>query len=264
MIVIGVNKTEYKAFDNWNQVPLSVGVKLHTLISESMPTSLKSLYDLMAKGGEDYAKDSNEWAKNITDEELLKHFPVFYGKAMALLTTIPEDVIEHIGSANRNTFYKKYCESFVFGILHYPTDYTIENIKSFNHNGIELFLPETKEVMGQAKPFFDRSAIEFTESADLEIFSKQMSGGKFEVAANIISILCRPKIKVHENGSEYLEPYNEETCLQRAKELSELPMSTAFEVFFCLTQHLHLFSQITAIYSLQEIVKDQRRLQVVE
>lgn len=264
MLVLTINNKDYKAFDNWNQMPLSIAVKLNTLITESLPASIKELYAITAKGGEDVAKELSDMAATITDEQLIKEFPIFYGKAIAILTTIPEDVINHIGPSDRSLFYKKYCESFVFGILHYAVDYNIEKIKSFTHNGIELFLPVTKEVMGQERPFFDRSAIEFTESADLEIASKQMAGGKFEMATNIIAILCRPKIQVPENGSEYLEPYNEERCLERAKEFTELPMNIVFEVFFCLTQHLHLSQQITLISSLKEIVKDQRRLQVVE
>lgn len=263
MLVLVIDSKEYKAFDNWNQMPLSIAVKLHSLLTESMPAALKAFYELKAVGGEDYKEAAEAWQLTVTDEDVIKLFPVFYGKAMAILTTVPEDIIDHIGRETRFLFYKKYCESFVFGILHY-TEYKIENIKSFNHNGIELFLPETKEVMGKTKPFFDRSAIEFTESADLELFSKQMTGGKYEVAANIISILCRPKIKTPENGSEYLEPYNEETCLLRAKEFSELPMNIVFEVFFCLAQHLYLSQQITAICSLKEVVRLQRKSATAE
>ena len=99
--------------------------------------------------------------------------------------------------------------------------------------------------MGVEKPFFDRTAIEFTECADLELFSKSFAGGKFEVAPNIISIICRPK----------QEKYNAAVCLLRADGFSELTMDTVWEVFFCFQKHINLSEQITAISLIEKAIK---------
>ncbi len=265
MILLQVNKNEYKAFQNWSEVPLSLGAKLHELCVNEMPVRLKSIYGIIASNSEDKEKELSDWYASTTDVERIKEFPTFYGKVIALLTDIPKEIIDHLNASNRDVFYKTYCESFVFGILYFPTDYTIQNIPSFKYKNLpELFLPVTKEVLGVKRPMFDRTAIEFTEAADLEIFSRSMAGGKFEVAANIISILCRPMKMVTENGTEYIEPYNEDTCLKRAEELADLPMDIVFEVFFCLAQHIALFNTLTTTSLIQAAIDQLKKVSQAE
>lgn len=300
MLNIEVNKIPYKAFHQWDEMPLSLAITIHTLISESIPPKLREFYSIVSGQGnqEEKEKDLTEWYNTLTDDERIKQLPLFYGKAIALLTTIPAEIIKHLGAADRDVFYKTFCESFVYGILYWPSNFTAKGINSFKHNDVEYFLPLTKNIMGVDRPFFDRSAIEFTESADLEIFSKEMRGGKYEVAANIISILCRPYVannsispttfypenirpkknaqKIHEKDiAEYvdkikaypktiIEPYNEEVCLERAKQFLDLKMNIVFEVFFCLAQHITILHQLMTISLQQGVLNDIRNLNKAE
>ena len=259
MINITIDNNPYKVVEQWSEMTLLKAIEL-SLIVNSMPPRLKAVYDLMSQGGEDLDKNIAEWSASITDEEFLKLFPLFYGKVIECLTDIPADVIEHVNRSERDVFYKNYCEKFVFGLLYFPVDYQYKSPASFTHNDIEYFLPETKNIMGVEKPFFDRTAIEFTESADLEIYSKQLEAGKWEVAANIISILCRPLVRLDVEYKMELEKYNEETCLQRAEEFKSLTMDIVFEVFFCLAKHIHLSTQRTVISSLESLVEHRKGL----
>jgi len=288
MILFKINNINYKIFEHWREMPLSIGCAIHTLCFNEMPSKIKDIYSIITGTSDDKEKQLVEWYNSITDEEMIKTFPAFYGKVIKLLTDIPEDVIAQIKSADRDVFYKQYCEKFVFGIIYAPTDFDAVGIKSFKHKDLpELFLPITKSVMGVDKPMFDRTAIEFTESADLEIFSKQMAGGKFEVAANIISILCRPIIpnkpmepfdRIYTShgvprkltGKErmalivnyprtIIEPYNEDVCLERAKQLADVPMNIVFEVFFCLAKLIPSSSQTMTTSSAEGMRKEERQ-----
>ncbi len=252
MLLFEVDNKEYKAFHSWGEMPLSIAISIHTLCVEQMPGKLKEIYKLLATPNEEEEQTQKElidWYNSVTDEERIKTFPLFYGKIIELVTTLPKDVIEHIRYSSRETFYKKYCEDFIFGILCFPVNYEYKNITSFEFNDVKYFLPETKEVLGAQKPFFDRSAIEFTESADLELFSKDFAGGKYEVAANIVSILCRPK------AGSVIEPYSEEVSLQRAKDFLNIKMDIIWEVFFCFQKHINLSNQIIAISLTEEAIK---------
>lgn len=273
MLNIEVNNTPYKAFHDWSEMPLSLAVSIHSLISEQMPEKLKLFYALISAPDDQAVKEEaiKEWYEKLEDEERIKQLPAFYGKAMTLLTTIPEDIIAKINPADRDVFYKTFCEKFVYGILYWPNNLELKHIKSFVLNKEEYFLPETKNIMGTERPFYSRTAIEFTEVADLEIFAKQMTGGKYEVAANIISILCRKKIPVDPktlptikadqktldtikaSKKLVLEPYVEEVSLERAEKFLSLTMDIVFEVFFCLSTHIIISNQLMTISLLKEV-----------
>ena len=89
--------------------------------------------------------------------------------------------------------------------------------------GDTYLLPESRISLGEKQPAAYLEAVQFTESADLEYYSKEMEGGKFQAATNIISILCL------KDG----EQYDEEVSLKRAEQFKGLPMNVCWEVFFC-------------------------------
>lgn len=273
MIQLTVNDTNYSCFEDWKEMPLSKAIELATLCNKEMPLPLKSLYELYTKSkGADDTENKSAVEKFIldgTDEDWIKNFPVFYGKAIKCLSDIPQEIIDKTNSDNRNIFYQQYCFKFVFGVLHHPFDFVYNGIEKFEHHGEVLHAPKSKKILGKIKPFADRTAIEFAESADLELYSKNLDGGKFECAANIIAILCRPIIlkTVEDIGKKLtkreakeikkedwfkLEPYNEDTCLKRAEGFHDLKMDIVWEVFFCLTQQSILLSQDMALSSMAE------------
>jgi hypothetical protein len=98
----------------------------------------------------------------------------------------------------------------------------------------------------EKRPMADRTAIEFAEIADLEIASKKLDGGKFEVLPVMLAIICRP----HIDGS--VEKYDEQTCLSRADLFKELKMDIVWDVFFSLKTQCVLSGQNTALYLMQQ------------
>jgi hypothetical protein len=246
MLNIIVNETEYKCFANWDDMTIGQGIEL-SKVAQQIPETLKAIYKEMQSGTN--TPEYKALIESISVEDRLKSFPAFYGKILKVMTTIPEDVIDHIDTASRIIFYQTYCQDFVFSVLFHVINFTPKNIDHFEFNGVKYNLPETKIILGHEKPMANASALEFAEVADLQVFAHNMQGGKIEVAPNIISILCRP------SG----ERYNEATCLERAKEFKELSMSIFWEVFFCLTELLTISRQRTAISLLEVQLNKQRQ-----
>lgn len=245
MVHIGVAGNDYQCFDNWEEMTCEKGIEL-SKVAQTIPQTLKSIYTEIQKG-----EDNPEYIKlleGITIEERIKDFPAFYGRVLQVLTNIPEEIINHIDYASRTVFYNAYCQPFVFSVLFYPINYTLKKIPSFEYKGETYPLPETKTILGHDKPMAGITAIEFSEVADLQVFAHNLQGGKFEVAPNVISILCRPV------GEEY----DEQTCLDRAEEFKQLPMSIVWEVFFCLIELMTISKQHTVISLLQERLKGQK------
>lgn len=245
MVIIRVAGNDYQCFDNWEEMTCGEGIEL-SKVAQLIPQTLKSIYTEIQKG-----EDNPEYLKlleGITTEERIKDFPLFYGKVLKVLTNIPEEIIQHIDYASRTVFYNAYCQQFVFAVLFYPVNYVLKRIDYFNLNGNRYEMPDTKTILGHDKPMSNVTALEFSEVADLQVFAHGLQGGKFEVAPNIISILCRPK------G----EKYDEQTCLDRAEEFKQLPMSVVWEVFFCLIELMTISKQHTVISLLQDRLSRQK------
>lgn len=255
MHVLSINGTEYKSIETWDEMPLSMAVDIHKV---NIPSILKELYDEYAQKEPD-EKKITELNDNIAHEDRVKHFPLFYGQIICILAGIPEDVLEHIMWDMRTEFYRKYCERFVTGIMY--GDYSdIKNIDSFDWEDSSYYLPKSGHFMDgnvelaaskdQSTPMENEQTIVFTEIADLEVYSEQLEGGKYEVAANIISVMCRPQSEV----------YDEKTSLARAEKFQQLPMNIVWEVFFCILQLSTISSQNTLISKLRKAVATQIKL----
>lgn len=251
MIHLEINGNIYKAFEKWDEITLEKAVEIHALCKKEIPHRLNKLYQAMAFDNNE--KELQDVTSQITEKDLIKHFPLFYGKVIGLMSDIPQEVIEHLNAGERKAFYDKYCFSFLYGILLAPVNYNYKSIKSFEFEDKTYWLPETKMVMGAERPFFDRTIIEFTEAADLQVLAKDLEGGKYDVAANIVSILCRPKT---ENG--VIEKYNELICIERAEAFKKLTMDIVFEVFFCFKKHIDLSELHTEVYLQEETLKAQK------
>jgi hypothetical protein len=236
MINIKIDKT-YSLPEYWSEITCKTAGELFAI---PIPKALKDNYDYLTK--------VTKTEPIITDIDLKKHIPEYFGKVISLLGNVPENIIAKTNRQDRYAIYNEYLEKFVIGVHYEPFDYKVQNLKSFEVDGETLYFPEPKEKLGRIIPM-DITTWEFTESVDLEIFCGQFAEGKYYVAPNIASILCRPK------GEEY----DEETCLERAKKMQDLPMDVVWEVFFCLLELLNLHEKHALKYLIQTLTQEQNR-----
>lgn len=273
MIYFEINKQNHSAIEKWSEMTLEKGI-LFSDLCHFAPPALLSYYAILVGQGSVEEKEIaiKEWSEGITVDNIVKDFPTFYGKVICELSDVTEDVMKSVNYGSRTSMYKQFFETFVIGILHDAFDYEPKQIDSFIFKGRKYFLPITRNILGTNKPMEDRTSLEFTECADLQIASSNIARGKFEYAANIVAILCRPMIPINPNSLPeltpetneiwrttqrvILEPYDEAVCLERAKEFKEITMDIVFEVFFCLAQHIHTYKLHTVI-SLQEKTIEQ-------
>jgi hypothetical protein len=252
MLCIKINGQEYLMRHKWHEITLSKACELHD-VAMAFPANLREYYKAFiqreGETPEQVQERCNLINETFTVEDHMKLFPVHFGKAIALLADIPEEIMEKVLPGDRILLYQQHVFPLVFAMLYNMPDYSIQEIKSFEHNGVTYMLPVTREILGQKQPMADEPAITFTESADLLISATEMEKGKWERAANIVSILCRPE------GEEY----DEQTSLARAKEFMELPMSVIFEVFFCVTAPLTIAAQREVIYSMRGALGRSRK-----
>lgn len=213
MITITIDK-QYKIPENWDEITLSKAIEIFTI---PLPEKLKEYYDL---------KLAQKEIVGISQKDLIKTFPTYYGKVLECFG-VPKNVVNKISPIDRSAFYNTYLMEFVLG-LHYSPNYEIRKVGYIDY-GERLYMPDFKNVLGQEIPMGYATALEFAEMADLQIYAQDLAEGKYKVAANIASIMCRPK------G----EPYDEGVCLKRAGKMVDMKMSDVWEVFFCLIELLN-------------------------
>jgi len=213
MITITIDK-QYKIPENWDEVTLSKAIEIYKI---PLPEKLKEYYDL---------KLAQKPLVGISQTDLIKTFPIYYGEILEVFG-IPKEIVKKIKPIDRSAFYNAYLMEFVLG-LHYSPTYEVKRLEYIEY-GEKLYFPEFKHVLGEEIPMGYVTALEFAETADLQIYAQDLAEGKYKVAANIASIICRPK------G----EPYHEATCLKRAEKMQDMKMSDVWEVFFCLIELLN-------------------------
>lgn len=278
----------YQHIEHWHEMTITKAIELQQVI-DGIPDNLRKLYDLTAQG--DAAReDYNKLHDNITDEEFAKIFPEFYGRVIMTLSDIPEEKMRLASPGDRAAFYLQYSAPFVFGLLYWP-DFTPSSIKYFEWEGVQYWLPEARIVLDHNRVLDSLTAIEFCEAADLQVFVSEVVGGLYGRAANIISILCRPKVWVSRDelatpsrvlidpekraellkhlddhrmtAIEIIEPYDEKVCLQRAERFKGLTMDIVWEVFFCSRKLKEISDQFTprSLVGLRSVLEVSRSTQ---
>jgi hypothetical protein len=218
MITVRINRKNYKGISEWSEMPCSMASKLFAV---PMPEKLKEYYKVLLDGKEDKI---NSFVETVTNEDFIRTFPEYYGQIIEIWFNCN---VEKLKPTDRTEIYGEHCMKFILG-LHWTPNIPVEYLEYIELDGLKLFAPRFKDVLGVQVPICDETAETFAEVADLQINCEKFKGGQYDVAPNIISIFYRPKGEV----------YDEDTSLERAKRLGDVKMDVVWQVFFCLIQYL--------------------------
>lgn len=248
MLVVEISGSEYCIDTTWEDLTLRKAIKVATL-AKKMPEKLAEAYTKLVetekvKEAADAVRAVDE---TLTNRERTKTLPRFYGDVLGACSNIPKKVLRTIPHEWRTGIYQQYQEPFVFGCHHYPKDFQALDIphfffdmgrvfdedgkeikKQYKRQLVKFFLPENVKGLAHSIPMGNEQAVVWTESADLEHFSKELEAGNLTHAANICSIIARPM-----DTTGKIEEYDEKKSLERAAHFLDLPMSIVWEVFFC-------------------------------
>lgn len=230
------------------QDAINIRIKL-----DAIPKNLFKLYENLIEERKDenkekLEKEQKEITDSFTPQDLRKTFPIFYGDIIQLSSDIPEAVMKLMPADWRTRLYESCCIKNVCELLGSPK--YIDPAISFTQDDIKYFAPEPYEILNEVRPMGKNTRIlEFAESADLELFSEELKGGKYSVLPNIISILYRPKD----------EEYNEATSLTRVEKFKQLDMKIGWGVFFYFKQLETISLQNIRTLEVQEQILILRR-----
>ena len=203
----------------WDQLTIGKGIKLAE-VCKVMPIKLRKLYNTFV------TDDATERAKvlsEMTDADDMHVNPTWMAKVISVMYSLDEPMDVTLGNyADVEAFYRKYCLSFVMGIVHLPTDYQPKELIEFRFRGQRYLMPKPFKTLKEEIPLGHASADQMSEALDLLTLSAQMQEGKLELMPILVASLCLP------DG----EHYDASTVMERSKGFHELPMAIGLEVFF--------------------------------
>lgn len=188
MVILNINKEDYKVFESWKEITVKTAREL-SIIVDNIPSELSFIYAEQAKG-EDSDKDQIAlYTKKLPN--IQNDLDKFYSKVLFKLSDIPKDVISKIHKEDLRVFYNMYLMPFVFGVLHFPLE-KIKKMSSFTIMGKTYYAPKSKKVMGTIRPFHKEDVCVFCDASDAET-SARRGGNKYDNAELIVSIIFREK-----------------------------------------------------------------------
>lgn len=214
--MIEINDKKYNIKD-WDTLTISEAEQLTDI---KLPEKMKELYTSGTK------EKFEEIQETITVEEEID-FGKYSGKVLKIMSDIPEGLIKYMQYFERNDLYEYHCRDKIISLLGMPI-YKPEKIESFEFNGETFILPKSLKIFNKFLPGHSEKSLTFVEGQSLfKAYIETQEKGNLRM---LIAIYCRPE------GEEY----NEQKAIERSGQFGELPMSVAWEVFFCITELLNI------------------------
>lgn len=215
--MIKINDKQYHIKD-WETMTISEAEKLTDI---EIPEKLKELYTAGTK------EKFEEVQKTMTVENEID-FGNYSGEILKVMSDIPEELIKYMQYHERNDLYEYYCREKIISLLGAMPIYEPKKIESFEFAGETFVLPKSLKIFDKFLPGQSEKSLTFTEGQGLfKAYTETQDKGSLKM---LIAVYCRPE------GEEY----NEQKAIERSEQFGELPMSVAWEVFFCITELLNM------------------------
>jgi len=240
MITLTIEDRDYKCPQDWSEIPLRKFIEICEL---DVPKKLADLYEAsVALSDPDPEKSKLAEERydlingEITEYDLIRRFPVYYGKIIKILSDVPSSVVDRIHHEPRSAFFNQYARYIILSsFFSSPVIYDKESgikayeppkIKSFKIGGKEYFLPKSLNLLGEEIPLAKEKAVTFAEAADIETAWTDLQKEGARQIPVFCAVYCRESDSV----------YDEEKLLERANLFQDLTMDKVWAVFFCISE----------------------------
>jgi len=255
VIEIEIKGKLYQVCNQWEDLTLKRFIELSEV---PIPERLERLWiasaNLNGQGNKKLLEAEYEKAINeVSHEDLVKHFPAFYGKVIEVLSDIPAEIIDRIHGDLRTQLYDDHLSQFVLSLIYSaPVDkiggkidvYEPEPINSFKVFGEEFFFPKSLRLYNDIIPMAEEKTITFAEAADIDIAMNGLRTEGIKRLPVFMGIYCRKE------GEEY----DEQAAIRRQEVFLNVTMNIVWALFF-YTVKLTYVSQSFILTYLKRVVE---------
>jgi len=232
MIHLKINKTKGKIITEWDEMTVDQAIKLMEI---ELPESVR-----------DNLLDVALWNFGTAGFK-------YAAKVFQILSTFSRDVIDHTHAADIMMYFVKYHLAFVIDLhQQQPATYEPKEQKSFVLDGVTYLLPESLKVESTVLPAYSSRAVEFVESSNILSVIADLGREGIKHLPLFIATYCHPE------G----EQYDEVKIQQRAADFGRLPMSVAWEVFFCIQTLTQQYAINILKYTAKQVQRYRMQLKV--
>jgi hypothetical protein len=232
MIKITIGKKKYSGIYRWDEMSLRKFIQLSVI---PIPEGYEAY--VLADGKYDHTRmDTVEYytkvVSELTDQQIKEEFPAYYRKVCLCLSDVPGNMLT---DDMVTELYELYFRPFVCTLIYNAPvisfmgelkDYTSDHVQSFKVGSECFCLPESITLSGQDIPLAKEPIISYSEASDL--FRDLKLTKEADKLSRFMAIYCRKKS----------EEYSDEIVLYRQELMLQVPMSTVWSVFFCITKQL--------------------------
>lgn len=245
MIKLIIGNKKFKGIYRWDEMSLRKFIELSNI---PMPEGYEAL--VLADGKYDHTRQDSvdhyvKVVTELTDKQLNEDFPNYYRKVVLCLSDVPEkDLTDEMA----NVVYEMYFRPFVVSLIYNAPvisfmgglkDYTPEPVESFKIQGKRYYLPESITINGIDVPLAKEPIISYSEASDL--FANVRLTKQANKLARFMAIYCRRKN----------EKYSDEIVLEREQLFMDLPMSTVWNVFFCIIKRVPAYLRTILLFGIR-------------
>lgn len=221
MIKFKVNGKSYNLKNTWQEITIADGIKLSEL---ELP---KALQKSEIQNGDLLELESINFAKSVLE----------------ILSGCKDFENTHAGDV---VYFFRYVLQIALDVFNLsPVSYMPEMPVSFTFENETYYYPTSQEFEGALIPATNLDAVSFCESSNLLAALNDVKKEGLKQMPLFIACYCK------KNG----ETFDQFTALERSKKFVNLPMTVAWEVFFCMAHFLTL--QMAAIP--ESLKKENRR-----
>lgn len=234
MIQIKIHKTSKRLSTDWHEISIRQAIAISQL---KMPEHVQTVEDIA---------DPASWVLSI---DAIRYARDVFG----ILTGFDDQILEKSNAYDILSYFNRYLIPIVTD-LHTisPVTYKPTGIQQFVFNDVTYQLPKSLLVDSTVLPLHSSKAIEFVESSNIMAVIAELGRDGIKHLPLFVATYCRPE------GEEY----NETTIQHRAKLFEELPMSVAWELFFCIQALMLLSANHILNFTAKQIAKRKAQLRV--
>lgn len=256
MIGLDIRNKKYQACSGWKDLTLEKFIELSEI---KIPEKLEQLWVASAELNTDDKKALKVAQKKyeavsagITQGDLIKFFPAYYGRVFEVLTDIPKAIISQISPDLRTTFFDDYMRGFVLSLIYSQPViskngaielFQPEEITEFELDGKIYYFPKSLKLYDEIIPMADEEVISFAEAADIDLAIRDLRSEGIKRFPMFMGIYCREKD----------EKYSEADALRRAEIFKKCDMSVIWSLFFYTVQLTHTSRTSIETYLLQKV-----------
>lgn len=230
MIKFSINGKSHNLKNDWSEITISDAIKITALtLPEAMQKPEIKTSDLLDMVSINFAKDVVKILAGVDEETMNK---AHAGDIVVLFRNVLQLVVDLFNLA--------------------PVTFTPAMPEYFEHNGERFYYPTSQTFNDVLIPSTNLDAVSFVESANLLSALTDVKNEGLKQMPVFIACYCKKQ------G----ETFDQFKVLERSKSFGNLPMTVAWEVFFCMVQFLT--SQVSAIQNYLEKPKKETIKTVVQ